>query len=66
MGTVRGRDGLKGMVGTTGTDAIGMCGGAANGWGGGVPPAVIGLDGGARTDFVTSSNHRSASDGVRL
>lgn len=38
--------------------------GAAKGWE--AAAAMIGLGCGARTDLVTSSNHRSASDGVRL
>lgn len=66
MGTEGGREGIKVTAGTTGTGATGICTGAANGCGGGVPPAASGLDCGARTDLVTSSNQRSASDGVRL
>lgn len=58
MGTVEGREDMKG---TEVTGATGIATGAVN-WAGG----MIGLGCGPRTDMVTSSNHRSASDGVRL
>lgn len=66
MGTVEGREDMKATGGTEGTEATGIGTGAVNGWVGGVAAAKIGLGCGARTDLVTSSNHRSASDGVRL
>lgn len=66
MGTAEGREDMKATGGTEGTDATGICTGAVNDCVGGVAAAMIGLGGGARTDLVTSSNHRSASDGVRL
>lgn len=65
MGTAEGKGDMKGTGGTEGTDTTGIGTGAVNGWVGGVAAAMIGL-GGARTDLETSSNHRSASDGVRL
>lgn len=63
MGLAEGRDGMKatGGTGTTGTGP-----GAVNSWVGGGATATAGFGCGARTDFETSSNHRSASDGVRL
>lgn len=66
MGTAGGREGMKATGGAEGTEATGIGTGAANGWGGGVVAAMMGLGCGARTDLETSSNHRSASDGVRL
>lgn len=54
------------MKAAGGTDATGGGPEADGGWVGGVPAARPGLVCGARTDFETSSNHRSASDGVRL
>lgn len=57
---------MKATGGTEGADATGTGMGAVNGWLGGVAAAMFGLDSGARTDLVTSSNQRSASDGVRL
>lgn len=63
MGTVEGREDTKA---TGGTGATGIGTGAANGWVGGEAATMIGLGCGALTDLVTSSNHRSASDGVRL
>ena len=66
MGTAEGREGMKVTGGTEGTDATGTGTGAVKGCVGGAAAAMIGLGCGARTDLVTSSNHRSASDGVRL
>lgn len=70
MGTAEGREDIKATGVTEGTDATGIATGIAtgalNGWVGSVAAAMIGLGCGPRTDLVTSSNHRSASDGVRL
>lgn len=63
MGTAGGREDTKA---TGGTGATGIGTGAVNGCVGGEAAAMIGLGCGARTDLETSSNHRSASDGVRL
>lgn len=66
MGTAEGRGDMKATGATEGTDATGIGTGAVNGWAGGGAAAMMGLGCGPRTDLVTSSNHRSASDGVRL
>lgn len=66
MGTGGGIEGKKATGGPEGTEATGIGTGATNGWGGGEAVARIGLGCGARTDLETSSNHRSASEGVRL
>lgn len=68
MGTAGGREGMKATGATEGTGAtgIGIGTGTGNGCVGGGAAAMIGLGCGARTDLETSSNHRSASDGVRL
>lgn len=66
MGTGGGIEGKKATGGPEGTEATGIGTGATNGCGGGEAVARIGLGCGARTDLETSSNHRSASEGVRL
>lgn len=66
MGTAVGREGMKATGGTEGIEATGMGTGVVNGWEGGGVASRMGLACGARTDLETSSNHRSASDGVRL
>lgn len=66
MGTAGGREGMKATGATEGRGATGIGTGAGKGWVGGVADAMTGVGCGARTDLVTSSNHRSASDGVRL
>lgn len=63
MGTAGGIEGTKATGGTEGTEATGIGTGGMNGWEG---AAKMGLGCGARTDLETSSNHRSASEGVRL
>ncbi len=66
MGTAEGREGMKATGGTGGTDATGIGTGAVNGWVGGEAAAMTGVGCGARTHLETSSNHLSASEGVRL
>lgn len=66
MGMEAGRDGMKATWGAEGTDDTGSCPWGVNGWVGGVAAAIAGLCGGALTDLETSSNQRSASEGVRL
>lgn len=63
MGTAEGREDTKA---TGGTDGTGIATGAAKGWVGSGAAATMGLGCGTRTDLVTSSSQRSASDGVRL
>lgn len=61
MGTA---EGIGDMKATGGKDATGI--GEGKVWAGAVGAARTGLGCGDRTDLDTSSNHRSASEGVRL
>lgn len=64
MGTAGGTGGMKPSGTAGGAEDMGAW--AGNSWEGGVAPARTGLGWGARTDLVTSSNQRSASDDERL
>lgn len=66
MGTVGGNGEIKATGAMEGRGATGICTGAGKGWVGGAAAAMIGFGCGTRTDLETSSNQRSASDGVRL